>query len=27
MESTTEREGRAQDKENLMARLRDLGYM
>ena len=27
MEGTTEREGRAQDKENLMARLRDLGYM
>jgi phosphoadenosine phosphosulfate reductase len=27
LEATTEREGRAQDKENLMARLRDLGYM
>ncbi len=27
LESTTERAGRAQDKEDLMARLRDLGYM
>jgi phosphoadenosine phosphosulfate reductase len=27
MEGTTERAGRAQDKENLMERLRDLGYM
>ncbi|RDI71006.1 phosphoadenosine phosphosulfate reductase family protein [Halopelagius longus] len=27
MENTTERSGRAQDKENLMGRLRDLGYM
>jgi phosphoadenosine phosphosulfate reductase len=27
LENTTEREGRAQDKENLMERLRDLGYM
>ncbi len=27
LEGTTERQGRAQDKENLMARLRDLGYM
>jgi phosphoadenosine phosphosulfate reductase len=27
LENTTERAGRAQDKENLMARLRDLGYM
>ncbi|WP_129115157.1 phosphoadenosine phosphosulfate reductase family protein [Halegenticoccus tardaugens] len=27
METTTEREGRAQDKENIMERLRDLGYM
>ncbi|MFC6836449.1 phosphoadenosine phosphosulfate reductase family protein [Halomarina ordinaria] len=27
LEGTTEREGRAQDKEDLMARLRDLGYM
>ncbi|MFC7155524.1 phosphoadenosine phosphosulfate reductase family protein [Halomarina halobia] len=27
LESTTERQGRAQDKENLMERLRDLGYM
>jgi len=27
LEHTTERQGRAQDKENLMARLRDLGYM
>ncbi|WP_101296567.1 phosphoadenosine phosphosulfate reductase family protein [Halegenticoccus soli] len=27
MEGTTEREGRAQDKENIMERLRDLGYM
>ena len=27
LEDTTERAGRAQDKENLMQRLRDLGYM
>ena len=27
LEGTTERAGRAQDKEDLMARLRDLGYM
>ncbi|RNJ26570.1 phosphoadenosine phosphosulfate reductase family protein [Halosegnis longus] len=27
MENTTERAGRAQDKEDLMGRLRDLGYM
>jgi len=27
LESTTERAGRAQDKEDLMERLRDLGYM
>jgi phosphoadenosine phosphosulfate reductase len=27
LENTTERAGRAQDKENLMERLRDLGYM
>jgi phosphoadenosine phosphosulfate reductase len=27
LDGTTEREGRAQDKENLMERLRDLGYM
>jgi phosphoadenosine phosphosulfate reductase len=27
VENTVEREGRAQDKEDLMARLRDLGYM
>lgn len=27
LENTTEREGRAQDKEDLMERLRDLGYM
>ena len=27
LDNTTEREGRAQDKENLMAQLRDLGYM
>ncbi|MFC7045069.1 phosphoadenosine phosphosulfate reductase family protein [Halobacteriaceae archaeon GCM10025711] len=27
LEETTERAGRAQDKENLMERLRDLGYM
>jgi len=27
LEGTTEREGRAQDKEGVMARLRDLGYM
>lgn len=27
LENTTEREGRRQDKENLMKRLRDLGYM
>ena len=27
LDGTGEREGRAQDKENLMARLRDLGYM
>ncbi|MFC6961766.1 phosphoadenosine phosphosulfate reductase family protein [Halocatena marina] len=27
LEETTERAGRAQDKEDLMARLRDLGYM
>ena len=27
LEGTTEREGRAQDKEGLMERLRDLGYM
>lgn len=27
LESTTEREGRAQDKEEIMKRLRDLGYM
>lgn len=27
LEETTERAGRAQDKENLMGRLRDLGYM
>jgi phosphoadenosine phosphosulfate reductase len=27
LDATTEREGRAQDKENLMERLRDLGYM
>ncbi|QSG03462.1 phosphoadenosine phosphosulfate reductase family protein [Natranaeroarchaeum sulfidigenes] len=27
LEDTTERAGRAQDKEDLMARLRDLGYM
>jgi phosphoadenosine phosphosulfate reductase len=27
LEGTTEREGRAQDKEDLMGRLRDLGYM
>ncbi len=27
IENTTERAGRAQDKENLMQRLRDLGYM
>jgi phosphoadenosine phosphosulfate reductase len=27
VENTTERAGRAQDKENLMERLRDLGYM
>ncbi|WP_227134837.1 phosphoadenosine phosphosulfate reductase family protein [Halorubellus salinus] len=27
VEGTTEREGRAQDKEDIMARLRDLGYM
>ena len=27
MEDTTERAGRAQDKEDLMERLRDLGYM
>lgn len=27
LEATTERAGRAQDKENLMERLRDLGYM
>ncbi len=27
MENTTERSGRAQDKEDLMERLRDLGYM
>lgn len=27
LEGTTEREGRAQDKEDLMDRLRDLGYM
>jgi phosphoadenosine phosphosulfate reductase len=27
LEGTVEREGRAQDKENLMERLRDLGYM
>ena len=27
LEGTTEREGRAQDKENIMERLRDLGYM
>ncbi len=27
LENTTERAGRAQDKEDLMARLRDLGYM
>ena len=27
LEGTTERAGRAQDKEDLMERLRDLGYM
>ena len=27
LEATTERAGRAQDKEDLMGRLRDLGYM
>ncbi len=27
LDNTTEREGRAQDKENIMGRLRDLGYM
>jgi phosphoadenosine phosphosulfate reductase len=27
MANTTERAGRAQDKEDLMERLRDLGYM
>jgi sulfate adenylyltransferase subunit 2 (EC 2.7.7.4) len=27
LEETTERAGRAQDKEDLMERLRDLGYM
>ncbi|SFL07154.1 phosphoadenosine phosphosulfate reductase [Halogranum rubrum] len=27
LDNTTEREGRAQDKENLMGQLRDLGYM
>ncbi|WP_224447267.1 phosphoadenosine phosphosulfate reductase family protein [Haloprofundus salilacus] len=27
LDATTEREGRAQDKENIMGRLRDLGYM
>jgi len=27
LENTTERAGRAQDKEALMERLRDLGYM
>ena len=27
LENTTERAGRAQDKEDLMERLRDLGYM
>ncbi|MFC5970568.1 phosphoadenosine phosphosulfate reductase family protein [Halomarina salina] len=27
LDGTTERQGRAQDKEDLMARLRDLGYM
>ena len=27
LEDTTERAGRAQDKEDLMERLRDLGYM
>ena len=27
LESTTERSGRKQDKENLMEKLRDLGYM
>ncbi|SDM16759.1 phosphoadenosine phosphosulfate reductase [Halogranum gelatinilyticum] len=27
LDNTTEREGRAQDKENLMSQLRDLGYM
>ena len=27
LDGTTEREGRAQDKEDLMERLRDLGYM
>ena len=27
LDNTTEREGRAQDKEGVMARLRDLGYM
>ena len=27
IENTTERAGRAQDKEDLMERLRDLGYM
>jgi phosphoadenosine phosphosulfate reductase len=27
LDGTTERQGRAQDKENLMGRLRDLGYM
>ncbi|WP_224269654.1 phosphoadenosine phosphosulfate reductase family protein [Haloprofundus salinisoli] len=27
LDGTTEREGRAQDKENIMGRLRDLGYM
>jgi len=27
LEGTVEREGRAQDKEDLMGRLRDLGYM
>ena len=27
LDNTTERAGRAQDKEDLMERLRDLGYM